>query len=147
MFIVPAFTLPEEEKSCLGTMVKSVKSTIFRGFWPLLKTNAWLFDYIKDGCYFAYLLQRYKFVQDGCSFLRGLIVFHGISVVSSGITVGLAILDSKVIVNLNRFQNMYYVWFLRFVFFLCTPLMPLVIIFKAISLTTEKKRLEATWRT
>ena len=134
----------EETISFCGMMLKSAKSTLFRGFWPLLKTTAYLMDYIKDGCLFAYLLQRFKLVLS--SFLRGLIVFHGVSVISSGIIVGLAIQDSKTIVNLDGIQSVYIVWLLRFFFFICTPLMPLAIIFKAISLTGEKKRLEATWR-
>ena len=136
----------EEETSFHGTLVISAKSTLFRGLWPLLKTTAYLFDYIKDGCLFAYLLQRFKFVLDSCSFLRGLIVFHGVSVISSGVIVGLAVQDSKVIVNLDGIQNIYIVWLLRVFFVICTDLMPLVIIFKAISLTTDKKRLEATRR-
>ena len=115
----------EGESSFYGTMVKSGKSTLFRGFWPLLKTTAYLMDYIKDGCLFAYLLQRFKFVLASCSFLRGLIVFHGVSVVTSGIIVGLAIQDSKTIVNLDGIQNVYIVWLLRLFFFICTPLMPL----------------------
>ena len=48
--------------------------------------------------------------------------------------------------NLDGIQNIYIVWLLRVFFVICTDLMPLVIIFKAISLTTEKKRLEATRR-
>ena len=136
----------QDESSFHGTMAKSAKSTLFRGFWPLLKTTAYLMDYIKDGCLFAYLLQRFKFVLASCSFLRGLIVFHGVSVVTSGIIVGLAIQDSKTIVNLDGIQSVYIVWLLRLFFFICTPLMPLAIIFMAISLTGEKKRLEATVR-
>ena len=135
----------EEESSFCGTMVNSAKSTLFR-FWPLFKTTAYLMDYIKDGCMFAYLLQRFKFVLASCSFLRGLIVFHGVSVVTSGFIVGLAIQDSNTIVNLDGIRSVYTVWLLRFFFFICTPLMPLAIIFMAISLTEEKKRLEATWR-
>ena len=139
-------TRQDKETSLCGSIALSAKSTFLRGFWPLLKTNAYLMDYIKDGCFFAYLLQRFKFILNSCSFLRGLIVFHGVSVISSGVIVGLAIQDRKTIVNLDRIQNVYVLWLLRFLFFVCTPFMPLAVIFMAISLTGEKKRLEATWR-
>ena len=47
---------------------------------------------------------------------------------------------------MDSFAYPNFVWLMRVVIFVATPIMPVVIILRAMSLTTEKRRLEAEWR-
>ena len=58
---------------------------------------------------------------------------------------GLAIQFDNTVVNLDSFAFPSFVWLVRCVIFFATPLLPVVIILRALSLTTEKSKLEAEW--
>ena len=59
---------------------------------------------------------------------------------------GFAVQFDNAVVNLDSFAYPNFVWLMRVVIFVATPIMPVVIILRAMSLTTEKRRLEAEWR-
>ena len=85
------------------------------------------------------------FIHDQCIILRGLIVFHGATIVTSSIIMGLSIQLSNDIIRLDRIKSFFCASFLRLLFFICTPLMPIAIIFQAVSLSVKKKIMVSNW--
>ena len=112
---------------------------------PILKTYFYILDYVKDSCLFLFFLHRMDFIHDQCIILRGLIVFHGATIVTSSIIMGLSIQLSNDIIRLDRIKSFFCASFLRLLFFICTPLMPIAIIFQAVSLSVKKKRMVSNW--
>ena len=59
---------------------------------------------------------------------------------------GFSIQFDNSVVSLDGFAFPNFVWLIRVIIFVATPVIPVVVILRALSLTTEKRRLEANWR-
>ena len=119
---------------------------MYRSLIPIIKATIYLLDFIKDGCLFLFLFNRLKFIYSHAILLKGLIVCHGLSIFLSSCVVGWAIQISGTIVNLEGVESATYKKLLQIFFFLITPLIPVAIIYKAISFSIEKQRLKSKWR-
>ena len=120
--------------------------TLNQSLIPITKTTIYLLDFIKDGCLFLFLLNRLKFIYSHAILLKKLIVFHGLSILTSSCVVGWAIQVSGAIVNLDEIESTTHANLLRIFFFLVTPLIPVAIVYKAVSFSIEKQMLKAKWR-
>ena len=58
---------------------------------------------------------------------------------------GLSIQFYNAIVNIDNFAYPNCVWLMRIVIFVATPVVPVMVILRALSLTTKKRRLESEW--
>ena len=130
---------------CGGTWTK-LKMILINSLLPISKTSMYILDYIKDGCLFLFLVKRAKFVYSRAILLRRLIVCHGVSIVLSSCVVGWAIQMNNTIINLSGVQSPACEHLLRVCIFLVTPLIPVAIIYKAVSFSIQKQRLKADWR-
>ena len=92
-----------------------------------------------------FLYHRMDFIDDECSLLYGLIIFHGATILTSGIIMGLSIQLSNDVIQLDEIQSSCCVIFLRILFFFCTPLMPIAIILRAVRLSMKKEKIIADW--
>ena len=145
--LIWATGLPRQQTSTRWTRfwVKA-KATFLIGMLPLLKATFYILDYVKDFCLFLFLYHRMDFIDDDCSLLYGLIIFHGATVLTSGIIMGLSIQLSNDIIQLDKIQSSCCVVFLRILFFFCTPLMPIAIILRAVRLSVKKEKIIADWK-
>ena len=82
-----------------GQLWSQVKAKVINGFIPLLKTTSFIFDYIKDIFFFLYLFSKQAFITS--KFIKGLISFHGLTILTSGILMGSVIQFDNAIVNLD----------------------------------------------
>ena len=110
------------------------------------KATYYLFDLIKDGCFFLYLYDRLKFIYSHAILLKGLVWCHGLSLLLSICVTGWGIQISGAIVNLDGIESPTCVNLLRVFFFVVAPLIPIVIVYRAVSFSIEEKRLKAKWR-
>ena len=120
--------------------------TLNQSLVPIFKATIYLIDFIKDGCLFLFLINRLKFIYSQGILLKRLIVFHGLSILTSSCVVGWAIQISGAIVNLDGIESATHANLLRIFFFLVTPLIPVAIVYKAVSFSIEKQMLKARWR-
>merc|ERR1719336_962379 len=126
-----------------GRLWSKVKSTIVHGFVPLLKTTSFIFDYAKDCFFFAYVVNKIAYISS--SFIKGLVYFHGASKLISGVLMGLTIQFDSSIINLDSLAYPNLIWPLRVVIFIATPVVPVIVILRALNLTTRKRKLESEW--
>ena len=106
-----------------------------------------MLDYVKDWFMFAYLYSRIEFIED--PFLPGLIYFHLATIITAGTVMGLSMQTSRninLLVNMEKVKSPHLRPLLRFLLFLLTPILPVIIILKTVALTVEKRRLVAEWR-
>ena len=135
---------PEQEPDIWYLRLWSkAKAKVIYGVVPLLKTTSFLFDYAKDGFFFLHAYDRMAFIAS--KFIRGLICFHGLTITTSGVLMGLAVQFDSRIVNFDGLVYPNLAWPLRLVIFIATPAVPVVVILRALSLTTAKRRLESEW--
>ena len=135
--------LAQEPDTWYGRLWIKVKSKIIHGFIPLLKTTAFIFDYVKDFCFFLFALN--KSISIASNFLKSLIYFHGATILTSGVLMGLAVQFNENVINLDSLAYPNLAWPMRVIIFIATPLVPVVVILRALSLTTMKRRLESEW--
>ena len=136
---------PEQEPDTwYGQLWSKAKAKVTNGFFPFLKTTSFIFDYVKDLFFFLYVWSKQAFIKQ--AFIKGVIGFHGLTILTSGVLMGFAIQFDNAIVNLDSFAYPNFVWLIRVVIFVATPIVPVVVILQALRLTTEKRRLEAEWR-
>ena len=133
----------QEPATWYGRLWCKVKSKIVHGFVPFLKTTSFIFDYSKDFFFFFYVF--YKRVYIHSDFIKGLIIFNGATILTSGVIMGLSVQFDSAIVNLDTLAYPNLVWPLRVGIFIATPLVPVVVILRALSLTTKKRKLESEW--
>ena len=147
-FLIWATGLPRQRTSTRWNRfwVKT-KAVFIVGILPLLKATFYILDYVKDFCLFLFLFHRMDFIDDECSLLQGLIIFHGATILTSGIIMGLSIQMSNDIIQLDEIQSSCCVAFLRVLFFFCTPLMPIAIILRAVRISVKKEKIVADWGT
>ena len=127
-----------------GQLWSKAKAKAVNGFIPLLRTVSFILDYVKDLFLFVYIFSKRAFITS--TFIQGLVIFHGLTILTSGVLMGLAVQFDNTIVNLDSFVYPDLTWLIRFVIFVATPIMPVVVILRALKLTTEKRRLVAEWR-
>ena len=126
------------------TCLIKLKLILILGVFPLLKVSLYTLDYVKDACLFIFLYQRLHFSTS--TLLQGLIYFHGFSVLAAGALVGIIIQRSSLVVNLTNIESSCLHYFLRFILFACTPLIPAVLVLRTVALTIRKKQLEVSSR-
>ena len=134
----------KEPDTWYGKLWSKARAKVINGFLPFLKITSFIFDYVKDVFLFLYVFSKQAFIAS--KFIKGLISFHGLTILTSGLLMGFSIQFDNAIVNMDSFAYPKYVWLIRIVIFLATPVVPVVIILRALNLTTEKRRLEAEWR-
>ena len=78
-------------------------------------------------------------------FIKGLVYFHGVSILTSGILIGLIAQFDNTLVNFDNLAYSNLLWPLRVVVFIATPVVIVVVILRALNLTTKKRRLESEW--
>ena len=136
---------PQEEPGTWhGQLWSRAKAKTINGFLPFLKITLFIFDYVKDTFLFLYLFSKLAFIRS--LFIKYVIIFHGLTIVTSGVLMGLAIQFDNAVVKLDNFAFPNFVWLMRILIFVATPIVPVVIILRALNLTTEKRRLEAEWK-
>merc|ERR1719336_2405531 len=133
----------KEPDTWYGRLWSKVKSTVVHGFVPLLKTTSFIFDYAKDGFFFVYVVNKIAYISS--SFIKGLVYFHGLSIITSGVLMGLTVQFDSNIINLDSLAYPNLIWPLRVVIFIATPVVPVVVILRALNLTTRKRSLESEW--
>ena len=121
------------------------KVMLIIGIFPLLKAAFYILDYVKDFCLFLFLYHRMDFIHEDCSLLKGLIIFHGTTIMVSGLITGISIQLDNDIIDLDNIESVSCKTFLRILFFLCTPLMPVAIILRAVRLSVKKEDIIAEW--
>ena len=126
-----------------GRLWSKAKEKVVNGFIPLLMTTLFVFDFVKDIFLFLYLFNKGTLIT--FKFIKGLNIFHGLTVFISGVLMGFSIQFDNAIVNLDNFAYPNFVWLMRVIIFIATPVLPIVIILRALSLTTEENTLEAEW--
>ena len=135
--------LEHEPDTWYGRLWNRVKQRMVNGGIPLFKTTAFIFDYVKDFFLFLYVLSKRAFIAS--KFLKGLINFYGATILTSGVLMGLSIQFDGTVVKLDRFIFPKFTWVMRFLIFIATPIMPVVVILQAMILTTKKRKLESEW--
>ena len=111
---------------------------VFHAILPLFSVFLYLLDYTKDTWFFVYLFKRLQFINDRCSLLRGLIYFYGVSIVVAALLMSFVFQVNSGILDLDvKF---------RILFLIFSPVVPVTIIIKAVTLTTSQSELEAEWR-
>ena len=133
----------QEPVTWYGRLWCKVKSKIIHGFVPFLKTTSFIFDYCKDFFFFLYVW--YKRVYIHSDFIKGLIIVNGATILTSGMIMGLTVQFDSAIVNLDILAYPSLAWPLRVAIFIATPLVPVLVILRALSLTTRKRKLESEW--
>ena len=116
----------QEPDASYGQLWSKANTKAINGFIPFLKTTAFIFDYIKDLSLFLYVLSKRASIIS--KFIKGLISFHGLTILTSGILMGLSVQFDNAIVNLDSFVYPNFVWLMRVVIFIATPVIPIVII-------------------
>ena len=112
----------------------------FHAILPLFSVFLYLLDYTKDTWFFVYLYNRLQFINDRCSLLRGLIYFYGVSIGVAALLMSIVFQINSGILGLKLDAK------LRILFFICSPVVPVTIIIKAVTLTTNQSELESEWR-
>ena len=133
----------QEPDTWYGRLWSKVRTKVLHGFVPLLKTTSFIFDYIKDGFFFVYVVNKIALISS--RFIKGLVYFHGVSILTSGILMGLIAQFDNTLVNFDNLAYSNLLWPLRVVVFIATPVVPVVLILRALNLTTKKRRLESEW--
>ena len=122
------------------------KSLMIYGLIPLLKTSSYKLDYVKDSFMFIFLCKRLPFISSQCALLSGLVYFQGFSILAAGFLSGIMIQTTNEIINFSLIRSWKRRWSLRFLVFVISPLVPVVLILKSVNLSLKKRRLEAKWR-
>ena len=135
----------KQSRSCNRTWTK-LKMILIKSLLPVHQTSMYILDFIKDGCLFLFLLKRLQFVYSRAILLRRLIISHGVSIVLSSCVTGWAIQMNNTIINLSSLESPACENLLRVCIFLVTPLIPVAIIYKAVSFSIQKLRLKAKRR-
>ena len=60
--------------------MSKAKAKVINGFIPFLKTTAFIFDYVKDIFLFLYTFSKRAFITS--KFIKGLIAFHGLTILT-----------------------------------------------------------------
>ena len=123
------------------------KALLIIGILPLLKAAFYILDYVKDFCLFLFLYHRMDFIDEDCSLLQGLVIFHGTTILVSGLITGISIQLNNDIIQLDNIDSPCCKTFLRILFFLCTPLMPVAIILRAVRFSLKKEQIIGNWIT
>ena len=133
----------QEPDTWYGRLWSKGKLKVTQGFVPLLKTSSFIFDYVKDGFFFYYAVNKIAFITS--SFIKGLIIFHGTTILASGVLMGMVVQMDRALINLDNVDYPSLIWPLRIVIFVATPVVPVVVILRALNLTTSKRKLESEW--
>ena len=99
---------------------------------------------MKDTFFFAYLFQKRDVITS--LFIKHLITVQGLTILSQGVITGLMIQFDNNVIDLDTFAYPNYVWILRVLIFVATPVMPVFVILRALRLSSEKRKLEVEWR-
>ena len=134
----------EEPDTWHGQLWSKAKLKLINGFPPFLKTTSFVIDYVKDTFFFAYLFQKRNAIMS--LFIKHLIKVQGVTILSHGVITGLMIQFDNSLVDLDSFAYPNYVWILRVLIFVATPVMSIFVILRALRLSSEKQKLEAEWR-
>ena len=111
---------------------------VFHAILPLFSVFLYLLDYTKDTWFFVYLYNRLQFINDRCSLLRGLIYFYGVSIGVAALLMSIVFQVNAGILDLDAEFRILFLFF--------SPVVPVTIIIKAVTLTTSQSELEAEWR-
>ena len=131
------------EANCFAKFV----ATILVGALPVIKMSLYTFDFAKDSAMAAYLyFQRWTYIAFPS--IKMLIVIYGLSIVVSGAAMCWTIQSTKDngIIDLNKIKKGFLRRLMRILLCLLTPIIPLSILFKSVSLTMKMKVLVANWR-
>ena len=134
----------EEPDTWYGQIWSKAKSKLVNGFPSFLKTTSFIIDYVKDTFFFAYLFQKQDVITS--LFIKHLITMQGLTILSQGVITGLMIQFDNNVIDLESFAYPNYVWIVRVIIFVATPVMPVFVILRALRLSSEKRKLEAEWR-
>ena len=138
---------PDDNKSRRWNRIwAKLKLILIKSLLPIQQTSMYILDFIKDGCLFLFLLKRLQFIFSRAVLLKRLIISHGISIVLSSCVTGWAIQMNNAIINLSSVESQACENLLRVCIFIVTPLIPVAIIYKAVSFSIQKQRLKAKWR-
>ena len=110
---------------------------VFHAILPLFFVFLYLLDYTKDTWFFVYLYNRLQFINDRCSLLRGLIYFYGVSIGVAALLMSFVFQVNAGILGFEKFCILFLIF---------SPVVPVTIIIKAVTLTTSQSELEAKWR-
>ena len=125
---------------------RKLKMILINSLLPSLKATIYIADYVKDGCLFAFLIHRLQFVYSRAVLLKRLIICHGVTIALSACVTGWMIQINSTITNLSGIESPVCANLLRVGIFLVTPLIPVAIIYKAVSFSVQKQILRAKWR-
>ena len=87
----------QEPDTWYGRLWSKGKLKVTQGFVPLLKTSSFIFDYVKDGFFFYYAVNKIAFITS--SFIKGLIIFHGTTILASGVLMGMVVQMDRALIN------------------------------------------------
>ena len=95
---------------------------------------------------FIYLFHRIDFLDEEYTLLMYMIYAQGASILISGLIMGLVVQTNNSLLKLGKITSVCHLVLLRGSIFLLTPVIPVVIILKALHLEAEKEHLVNTWR-
>ena len=122
------------------------KSWVSLSFLPLLSVTVHVFDYIKDGWMANYLFRRLGFIYPRCNLLHGLVYVYGASIGVAGVLMGFVFQTDSALLGFEPSTNWCCIVFVRVLFFILAPFLPIVVIMKAVELKGKKEELEAMYR-
>merc|ERR550517_993055 len=89
----------QEPDTWYGQLWNRANEKSVHGFIPFLKTTLFIFDYAKDLFLFLYVLSKRALITS--KFIKGLITFHGLTILTSGVLMGFSIQFDNAIINLD----------------------------------------------
>ena len=140
------FRSSKDQKTKLDK-VKDLASSVIHAAIPQAKAAWYMVDYVKDTCFFAYLYHRLQFIIDPqFAWLQVLVYLQGSSILVAGTITGIVVQTNKTILCLHRVTSTKVALALRIVFFLCTPVVPVIVILQTVKLSREKETLKDQFR-
>ena len=122
------------------------KSWVSLSFFPLLSVTVHVFDYIKDGWMANYLFRRLGFINSRCNLFHGLVYVYSASIGVAGVLMGIVFQIDSALLGFDPSTNWCCILFVRFLFFVLVPFLPIIVIKKAVELRGNKEDLEAMYR-
>ena len=126
--------------------VKDLASSVIHAAIPQAKAAWYMIDYVKDSCFFAYLYSRLQYIEPEYIWLKVLIYLQGASILVAGTMTGIVVQTSNTILSLERITSTKVAFLIRIVFFICTPVVPVIVILQAVKLSRQKETLKDEFR-
>ena len=137
---------PQNLKTRCNLLSSRFKTWVSQSLLPLLSVTLHVFDFIKDGWMANYLFRRLGFINPRCNLLHGLVYAYGASIGVAGVLMGFVFQTDSALLGFDPSTNWCCIVSVRFLLFILTPFLPIVVIMKAVELKGKKKYLEAIYR-